>query len=56
MYSTIGTDNEKGTGMGLTLCKDFVEMHSGKIWVESEENNGSVFYFSLKQELEKNDY
>lgn len=52
MYSTTGTDNEKGTGMGLSLCKDFVDRHSGKIWVESEENTGSVFYFSLKPELD----
>lgn len=51
MYSTIGTDNEKGTGMGLTLCKDFVEMHSGKIWVESEEGIGSCFCFSLNKNI-----
>lgn len=51
MYSTIGTDNEKGTGMGLTLCKDFVEMHSGKIWVESEEGIGSCFCFSLNKSI-----
>ena len=51
MYSTIGTHNERGTGMGLTLCKDFVDKHSGKIWVESEENKGSVFYFALNKTL-----
>ncbi len=51
MYSTMGTDNEKGTGMGLTLCKDFVEMHSGKIWVESEEGIGSCFCFSLNKSI-----
>ncbi len=42
-----GTDNEPSTGLGLMLCKDFVEKHGGKIWVESKENYGSTFYFTL---------
>lgn len=45
--SSLGTSNEQGSGLGLILCKDFVESHGGKIWVESEENEGSEFKFTL---------
>lgn len=48
-YSTRGTANEKGTGLGLILCKEFVERNGGQIWLESEPGKGSTFYFTLKK-------
>ncbi len=45
--STKGTNNESGTGLGLILCKEFVEKHHGTIWVESTVGSGSTFSFTL---------
>jgi len=45
--SSRGTANEKGSGIGLALCKEFVEKIGGSIWVESEEGRGSDFKFTI---------
>lgn len=46
-YTVKGTNGETGTGMGLILCKDFIEKHGGKIWVESKNGQGSTFKMTL---------
>lgn len=52
-HVSLGTDGEKGTGLGLIICKDFAEKNNGKLWAESELNKGSVFYLSLPAKEEK---
>lgn len=47
-YTSAGTNNERGTGLGLILCKEFIEKSGGKLWFNSEPGEGSNFYFSLR--------
>ncbi|WP_372753865.1 two-component regulator propeller domain-containing protein [Labilibaculum sp.] len=52
-YISQGTNKEKGTGLGLLICQDFIHLHKGKIWVKSEVGIGSEFCFSLPLESTK---
>lgn len=49
--STYGTNNEKGIGLGLKMCKEFIDYQNGKIWFESEVGTGTTFLISLPQPL-----
>lgn len=46
-FISYGTQKEKGSGLGLQLCKDFVKLNHGKLWFESKEGEGTTFYFSV---------
>ncbi len=54
--SRTGTDGEPSTGLGLILCKEYVDKHRGKIWINSQENKGSKFCFSIPKNDHQNGY
>ena len=46
-YKSVGTEGETGTGLGLVLCKEFVEKNGGEIWCKTKEGSGTEFYFTI---------
>ena len=49
-FTSLGTQNEKGTGLGLVICREFANRHGGKIWAETRKNEGSTFYVLFPHE------
>ena len=45
--TTLGTQKEKGTGLGLLICRELIEKNKGRIWFESQEDRGTTFFFTL---------
>ena len=54
-YSTYGTENEKGTGLGLLLCYELISKNDGEIWVESKLGEGTTFHIILKKSKRRNE-
>ncbi len=52
-FTSNGTENEQGSGLGLSLCKEFIESHNGSIWFESEVNKETIFTFEIPNALSK---
>ena len=50
VLSERGTENEEGSGLGLSICKEFINKHNGKIWVEKNKDIGLTFFIRLPQE------
>lgn len=54
--TTMGTSNEKGSGLGLLVCKEMIEKHGGNIWVDSTPGEGTTFYFSIPSKVESSEF
>ncbi len=54
--TTLGTSNEKGSGLGLLVCKEMIEKHGGNIWVESTPGEGTTFSFSIPMNIETSEF